>query len=159
MIFRALALAVLATTLPTLAHAGEIKGKTTFYWSYKSQPLAGDAAGGIDIGRSLGPAIGPNGEVSAIECVSSGTSSGFIGGCVETFAPGDSFKIEFRCDQPMTPLPAGVILGCNGTAEVKSGTGKFAGIKGTNTHQLFLTGFLSDGTAVGYTIADRNFTY
>lgn len=87
MYFRTLALAALAAALSTLAQAGEIKGKTTFYWSYKSQPLAGDPAGGIDIGRSLGPAIGPLGEVSAIECVSSGTSSGFIGGCVETFAP------------------------------------------------------------------------
>lgn len=159
MLVRTLALAALIATAPALVNAGEISGKTTFYWSYKSQPLAGDATGGIDIGRALGPAIGPNGEVSAIECVSSGTSAGTIGGCVETFGPGDSFKIEFRCDQPVNPLPPGAVFACNGTAVITGGTGKFANIKGTNTHQIVVTGFLSDGTSVGYTVADRHFTY
>jgi len=41
----------------------------------------------------------------------------------------------------------------------RGGTGKFAGLKGTNTHQLLLAGVPSDGTAVGNTVADRNLAY
>lgn len=151
--------AAAAVLFPALAGAAELTGKDTFYWTYSPTNLGGDQSGAFSIGRATGPSVAADGTAVAVDCVSSTTPSGTAGGCIEYRGGADTFRIEFHCDQPLSPLPAGAIGGCLGTAKAVSGTGKFANISGTNTHTLVISGFMADGTLVGYTVADRHFTY
>lgn len=141
------------------AHAAELTGTAVFYWSYTPTNLGGDASGAFSIGRAIGPDVATDGTVLAVECVSATTPAGTNGGCVTHAGAEDSFRIIFECKMPLDPLPAGALGGCAGTATAVDGTGKFANIKGGNTHTLVINGFLSDGTLVGTTTQDRNFTY
>ncbi len=151
--------AIIAAALPTIAHAGEIKGKGTFYWSFSMSTLGPTQAPGYGMGRSVGPRVNADGTAFATECRELVTPTGNHGVCLHHVTPTDSFTVEYTCVGPVDPLPAGAFFGCNGKSEGKGGTGKFAALKGTETFVVYGTGLLPDGTLTGYAVNDSDFTY
>lgn len=148
-----------AALLPGLAAAGEITGTSTFYWTFTSTNFGAGEAQGYGMGRSVGPRIDGAGAALSTECLELDTPLGGRGVCVHRATAEDSFIVEYVCDQPVDPMPAGAIFACAGTSEAKSGTGRFAGITGSETFVSIGTGFLPDGTVVGYTEVESNFTW
>lgn len=151
--------ALFAAALPAIAQAGEINGKSTFYWSFTMTTLGANQAAGYAMGRSVGPRINADGTAFATDCRELITPTGNHGVCVHHVTPQDSFTVEYTCTGPINALPAGAFFGCNGKAEGKGGTGKFTGLKGTETFVVYGTGMMPDGTLVGYAEADSDFTY
>jgi hypothetical protein len=158
---RTIALAALAAiSFATAAQAGEIKGKAVMYWTYSPTKLAQGQTYGYDVGRALGPFVAADGSVTSLDCLTWNSATGHGGSCTDYAAnPADTYWFDYDCNDVVTPTPAGALFACTGKAEVKGGTGKYAAIKGTNTHTLTITGALPDGTLVGYTTSDNDFSY
>lgn len=156
-----LALAAAAALLSAgLAHAGEVKGTNTYYYTYLPTLLPEGENQYYTVGQARGITMNEDGTNIGTLCTGWSAPDGGAGGhCVNYDVNGDRYWIEYECNQPIMPPPAGSILACNGTAKAIAGTGKYANIKGTNTHVQYVTGILPDGTVVGYTVVKADFSY
>lgn len=157
------AFALVVATAPALA--GEYKGPGTLSWVYAPLVLEVLPNQYNTIGQTKGVITHP-GEAApelqglAIVCNSYDRVDGSgAGTCLAYDLSGDHYVVDYECSVPLAETPPGAIAVCEGHDKIRGGTGKFANMKGSATFTQYITGVLPDGTYVGYSLGNQDFTW